>query len=42
LDELPLFQPELHPVSTGHRRQPEDLGIVLGIRLCPTRFRKSK
>ncbi len=25
---------EVHPVSTGHRRQPEYLGIDLGIRLC--------
>jgi hypothetical protein len=33
---------ELHPVLTGHRPQPEDLGASLGIRLCLTCFRKSK
>ena len=30
---------EVPPVSTGHRHQPKDLGVVLGMCLCPKRSR---
>ncbi|WP_443147484.1 helix-turn-helix domain-containing protein [Prosthecomicrobium sp. N25] len=33
---------EVLPVSTGHGLQPEDLGAVLGLRLCPRPFRRWK
>ena len=49
---IPLFDPEtapaaikryateVPPVSTGHRHQPKDLGVVLGMCLCPIRSRR--
>jgi hypothetical protein len=33
---------EVPPVSSGHRHQPEGLGLALGIRLCPTGSRRSR